>query len=280
MSGQQWTTEAARGGERAIDLLAAVSELPRQRLKDAMEKGAVWLERGRREQRLRRATKPLLAGDRLTLYYDAALLALAPPPARLLHDAGRYSVWDKPAGLLAQGTRYGDHCSLLRLAEKQLAPRPAFLLHRLDREASGLMVIAHDKHAAGALSALWQTRAVTKRYAVSVAGEAGPPGSERSVAAALDGQPAESHFRVVGSEAGEGGSISHLRVTIATGRKHQIRRHLAGIGLPVLGDWRYGRGGRPLALRAVEIEFVEPWSKRRVRFELGEAGDSPEAVAD
>lgn len=267
MSGQSWRSAPAQGGERAIDLLAGVCDLPRQRLKDAMEKGAVWLERGRREQRLRRATKALQAGDRVALYYDAALLALTPPAPRLLHDAGRYSIWDKPAGLLAQGTRFGDHCSLLRLAEKQLAPRPAFLLHRLDREASGLMAIAHDKGAAAALSALWQTRAVTKRYAVSVRGDAGTIGSEQHTSVPLDGQPAETHYRVVG----HGDGVTHLLVTIGTGRKHQIRRHLAGSGLPVVGDWRYGQGGGALALRAVELTFEEPWSRRTVCFELGDA---------
>src|SRR5690606_41248907 len=65
-------------------LLATASALPKQRLKDALAKGAVWLRRGAREQRLRRATKTLLAGDRLALYYDPALLALVPPAPTLI----------------------------------------------------------------------------------------------------------------------------------------------------------------------------------------------------
>lgn len=263
MSDTHWQTPAAAGGERAIDWLALHSPLPRQRLKDAMEKGAVWLQRGRHEQRLRRATKALQDGDRLALYYNPELLSRQAPPPALLHDKGRFSVWDKAAGMLAQGTRYGDHCALLRHAEKQLAPRPAFLVHRLDREASGLMVVAHDRAAAAALSKLWQTRAITKRYAVTVVGNAGEPGSERMITTPLDGQAAETHFCVVSGSASE----TLLEVSITTGRKHQIRRHLAGVGLPVVGDWRYGSGGASLALRAVRLAFTDPWLRRETHFD-------------
>ena len=80
-----------------------------------MIKGAVWLKRpGQKEQRIRKATSPLLAGDQVELYYDPQVLAMTPPAPRLIAEEKHYSAWYKPATLLTQGTRYGDHCSLLR----------------------------------------------------------------------------------------------------------------------------------------------------------------------
>src|SRR5690606_8635717 len=113
---------------------------PKGRIKDAMNKGAVWHKRGSKTRRLRRATQILSAGDELALYYNPDVLALVPPAPVLLADESQYSVWIKPAGLLAQGSQEGDHCALLRLAELALG-RPVFLVHRLDREAAGLMLI-------------------------------------------------------------------------------------------------------------------------------------------
>lgn len=112
-----------------------------------MIKGAVHLQPGKgKQKRLRRATYQPRSGDRITLHYQPEILALAPPPAQCLENFGRYSLWFKPAGILAQGNQYSDHTSLLRQAELYWQPpRTVFLVHRLDREASGLMLIAHDQ---------------------------------------------------------------------------------------------------------------------------------------
>ena len=185
MPAQQFSHRCTITGETALDALAAVSSLPKQRLKDAMNKGAVWLKRPGTHRRLRRATTPLLAGDELTLHYDAAVLALVPPTATLIADEKAYSVWNKPPGLLAQGTQSGDHCALLRIAEQQLQ-RECYLVHRLDREAEGLMMIAHTSKAAAALSALFAREgedSIHKMYRVeafSFAGMAARAGQQRS----------------------------------------------------------------------------------------------------
>jgi tRNA pseudouridine32 synthase/23S rRNA pseudouridine746 synthase len=152
-----------KGSVNAIDLLADHCELSRQQIKQAMSKGAVWLQKGKRTQRLRRATKNLNSGELLQLYYDKRLLDQTPVPPKLLHDFGAYSVWFKPAGMLAQGTEWGDHCSLLRVSELAFAkPRQSFLVQRLDREAFGLMIIAHQQKAAAQLSTLFQQRKIEK----------------------------------------------------------------------------------------------------------------------
>jgi tRNA pseudouridine32 synthase/23S rRNA pseudouridine746 synthase len=248
-------------GQRAIDVLSQHCALPKQRLKDALNKGAVWLRQGAREQRLRRATKNLRRGDQLSLYYDPQLLQLEPPQPVLLADEKDYSVWNKPAGLLAQGTRFGDHCSLLRYSEQFFTPaRPAFLVHRLDREAEGLMLIAHSGRAADALSRLWQQHEITKIYTVEVAGQLAAIGHRQRIDAALDGKVCATEIEVAAFDDIHNRTV--LEVTLITGRKHQIRRHLAGIGHPVIGDFRYGtrREGEALALRAVALQFRCPLS--------------------
>ena len=147
---------------KAIDALSeAAPGLSRQKIKDAMTKGACWWTHKGKRLRLRRATKELKPGIRLQLYYDEKVLERKPEKPILLENAGRYTVWFKPHGLLAQGSQWGDHCSLLRLAEIQLE-QPCHLIHRLDADAAGLMLIAHDSKAAGALSQCFSGRTMTK----------------------------------------------------------------------------------------------------------------------
>ena len=156
---------------KAFQLLAEVSGLPKERIKHAMVKGAVWLHRpGTKERRLRKAKFKLQEGDRLELCYDSKVLAMAPPQTTCIAENNDYSVWFKPPWMLSQGTRYGDHCSLLRIAEKSNRDIDFKLIHRLDREASGLMLLAHNRNAAKLLSNLFQDNKIVKRYFAEVEG--------------------------------------------------------------------------------------------------------------
>lgn len=271
-SSRHFTLTHAGAPDTALDALARISALPKGRIKDAMAKGAVTLTRGGKTRRLRRATFALQPGDTLALWYDPELLARVPPQPQLLADEKQYSVWFKPAGLLAQGTREGDHCALLRLAEVQLK-RDAFLVHRLDREAAGLMVIAHTPKAAAALSALFAAQdpaaRIRKLYRVEVKGQAPERGE---IALPLDGKPALTRYMRVTFDPARNSSV--LDVELVTGRKHQIRRHFAQSGWPVLGDPAYGednKDARGLQLLAVALEFNCPLSGRARKFSVDPA---------
>jgi tRNA pseudouridine32 synthase/23S rRNA pseudouridine746 synthase len=251
--------------------LAESTGLSKLRIKEAMQKGAVWVKRpGAGEQRLRRAQARPRSGDVLTVYYDADLLARIPPAAECRHDAGRFSIWFKPAGLMTQGTRFGDHCALLRQAEVFLRPeREAFLVHRLDREASGLVIVAHDRAAAGALSRMFAERRVVKRYRVEVRGRIGPASAVGRIDLPLDGKPAATEYAVVKHDAGA--EVSVVDVEMQTGRKHQIRRHFALAGFPVMGDPRYGRNNKNAAglkLTAYGLEFNCPFTGQSLKFSV------------
>lgn len=257
-------------GESAVDLLQASAGLSRQRVKLAMTQGAVWLTRGRNTQRLRRARRVLKAGDELHLYYDDEILAEIPPAPSLVSDVGEYSVWFKPPGLRSQGSKWGDHCTVVRWAEQHLLPeRTGFTVHRLDRAASGLMLVAHSKKTASALSAIFRSRQIEKRYSVAVHGDFSVHADPLRIDTAIDGKRAVSEFRRLDVSADK--ARSHIEARIETGRKHQIRRHLADLGHPVLGDRLYGSGeadGVDLALTAILLAFRCPVSGETVEFRL------------
>ena len=257
--------------ERLVDWLAAESGLSRGRIKDAINKGAVWLARpGRKPNRLRRVTEPLAAGDRLELFYDSVVLATEPPEPQLIHHEGRFSVWDKPAGLLVEGSRFGDHACLERLAARQLN-RSTWLPHRLDREASGVMLVAHSSQAAAKLGALFAERQIDKRYQAEVRGRLATPGTEDSITLPLDGKPSKTHYRVLEHIEADGRTSTLLEINLESGRYHQIRRHLDHIGYPILGDPLYGAGNsdnRGLRLRAVSLAFEDPWTGQARRYDL------------
>ncbi|MBW4933447.1 RluA family pseudouridine synthase [Marinobacter sp. F4206] len=250
----------------AVDALSEASGLPKQRIKDAMNKGACWWTHKGKQVRLRKAKRELRAGTRLQLFYDDTVLGRKPEKAECLEDRGRYSVWFKPHGMLAQGSQWGDHCSLLRTAETGLR-RDCFLIHRLDADAAGLMLIAHDPKAAGALSQCFTGRTITKDYQARVRGLLNT--DDRRVDAMIDGKNAISRITTIRVE--EDNETSLLGVNIETGRKHQIRKHLAGIGHPIVGDRLYGQTARvPLQLLAYRLEFDCPLTRQRVQICLPE----------
>lgn len=261
-------TVAAGETGSACDILALASGLSKQRIKDAMNKGAVWQVPAQgAARRLRRATARVVAGDHLKLYYDPELLQRACAEPELLMDCARYSLWYKPPGLLTQGTHYGDHCALLRRVEQWAQPRRgAWLVHRLDREAAGLILVAHDRGAAAALSALFQGRGIEKVYAVEVRGALDAPGVSRRIDLPLDGDNAVTVCQVLAYDADR--DVTCLQVQLITGRKHQIRRHLAAVDHPVMGDWRYGTAGGELQLVATVLRFSCPLSGAARDFDL------------
>lgn len=254
-------------GEQAplADFLSARTGLSKGRIKDALAKGAVQLGHPKLK-RVRRATLLLKAGERIELHYDEKILALKPAEPRLIAERPQYSVWFKPAGVLSEGTACGDHLAIARLVEVKTA-KPVYLVHRLDRETSGLMLLAHSPQAAARLSALFQKHLIEKRYLAEVKGR--PEPAEGSINTPLDGKPANTTYRLLSYDASRDAAL--LDVSIAGGRLHQIRRHLDAIGCPVIGDPRYGRGNKNasgLRLAAVSLSFSCPFTGEDLNFQL------------
>lgn len=243
------------------DALALHSGLSKGRIKKAISCGAVWLYRSKaKSRRIRRATTRVKQGDRISLYYDELILSQVPPCAHCIRDMKAYSVWFKPANLMTQGTRFGDHSALTRQVEQYFTPRrKVFLVHRLDRETSGLVITAHNRRSAALLSEMFRSRKVQKTYLAWVLGDLGSTKSEGTIDLPLDARQAVTRYALKQFDAHKNQSL--VQVTPVTGRRHQIRRHFNMIGHPVMGDPCYGRGNKTqsgLQLTAVGLAFECP----------------------
>lgn len=284
-------------GKTAVDYLAESSELSKQKLKQCMQKGCVWLEREGSKvssnelsedveaiiqkgyiQRLRRAKKVLKKNQTLHFYYDESVLSIEASPAILVEDCGDYSIWNKPSGMLSQGSKWGDHCTIYRWVEKNLQPeRAAFVVHRLDRAATGLILLAHKKSVASQFSRLFEKREIYKRYLVKVKGDFSKNLTDKNdvftINDLIDEKTAVSHVSFSSYDSTQNTSV--IEVDIETGRKHQIRKHLSNIGFPVLGDRLYGSNqssddaiNLDLQLQARKLQFICPITSEKKVFTL------------
>jgi 23S rRNA pseudouridine1911/1915/1917 synthase len=204
---------------------------------------------------------------------------------------------DKPAGMVvhptykhAGGTMLN---ALLGRASGADAPWTPALVHRLDKDTSGLLLVAKDRDVLLALQRQWAARGVVKRYAALTLGR--PPrrsGSvtlklrrdpldrRRMVASPTLGQDSLTRYEIAASSRGSRRGVALVMCELGTGRLHQIRVHLSAIGAPIVGDPVYGparftgltdlrlvaalKGMRRQALHACQLVFVHPVTGRRV----------------
>lgn len=263
----------------ACEVLASRSGLSKGRIKDAMIKGAAWRKPVRgKMRRIRRAKAAVRPGDMLALYYNQTIINLHPPAARCLKDNRQYSIWYKPAGLMTQGTRFGDHCALSRQVEQNVGPsRSVYLVHRIDREASGLVILAHSRSAAGRFSALLRHQGIEKHYQIRVRGDLFQRQPAEPIDIPLGGKPAVTVYEIIGYDPSQNQSLVHVQ--LHTGRFHQIRRHFDMIGFPVMGDPRYGAGNKNrkgMQLIAFALRFQCPCGLGEVHIEIDP--DNPEST--
>ena len=249
----------------ALAILAAETTLSRTRIKDAMAKGAVWCTQGKRTSRLRRANTNVSEGDRLSIHYNRALLAQEGSDLVCHQDGGQWAVWIKPSGMPTTGSRFCDHLAMTRRVTLQ-THRETYLVHRLDQFTCGLMLMAYNRQTANQLATQFESRRVHKAYLAVVHG-----GLNEALGIDVPVDNKEAFSEAVPVEASQ--DFSLVRVRITTGRKHQIRRHLATVGHPVVGDRQYGYA-RPfdvsagLQLVATELGFECPVSGEHVSCRL------------
>jgi RluA family pseudouridine synthase len=199
-------------------------------------------------------------------------------------------VVDKRAGLLSMGSEGEKERTAHRILNEHLkaltgaSSQTAFIVHRLDRETSGLMIFARSRAIQTELQQNW--KAVTKKYLAVVEGI--PPAAEGTLRDNLveskslrmhrverGGELAITHYRVLQ----KGRANALLEITLETGRKNQIRVQMAGFGHPVVGDRKYGATTDParrLALHSTELKFRHPVSGASMEFR----SDMPSRLID
>ena len=235
--------------------------------------------------------RPRRASDRLTGGEQLRITLSAPPdptlvpeaiPVRVVYEDNDLLVVDKPAGMVVHpsaGHPTGTlvHALLGRAAARDESlgsiagvGRPG-IVHRLDRDTSGLLVVAKTDAAQAALMRQFGERAVDKEYLALVRGPAPAPRGRieapvgrdprdrQRMAVVARGRSAVTDYEVIGS----GGGYTLLRLEPRTGRTHQLRAHLAYLRLPIAGDLRYGGGVGPGGLRrqflhAARLAFARP----------------------
>ena len=217
----------------------------------------------------------------------------------VIHEDDAIIAFDKPPGLSSQGGRGQVHTldELMWAFAKASGNRPR-LVHRLDRDTSGVILTARTQPAAGFLGKAMMGKRFAKTYLALVAGAPEPREGTIEVPLRRDEQGREAYMRVCEPDhqdaetartryrtlaVGQGAALMELRPE--TGRMHQLRVHLAHIGRPILGDVRYGGGltlgGEPvprLMLHAAALEFPHPEGGRR-RIEAPMPADMAEVAA-
>jgi len=242
-----------------------------------MQKGAVWLSRDKRKIRLRRASKLLKVNDVLELNYNPRILNLVVPEPQLIHDAGQYSIWFKPYGLYCQGSRWGDFASINRWVEIHLSKvqhnnaRPVFLVQRLDRATSGLILLCHSKTSAAMFSKMFRKGEIRKFYQAVVKGDFSNFPQQHKVSIPVDEKPAESRYTYIEKN----DTYSLLDIELLTGRKHQIRQQLSTMGFPIVGDRLYGssdeeniEASKDLQLQSIALQFTCPFTSSEQHFSV------------
>ena len=249
--------------------LSASLDLSNQQIKNLMQNGAVWLESAHGINRVRRAKKNIKQGETLHVYYNSEIQASHPPEAVLVVDEDDYSIWNKPCGMYSQGTKWGDHCTIYRWAEQKLNPqRQAFIVHRLDKAANGLIIIAHKKSIAAKLSSMFEKREIHKKYRAVVEGALDEVTLPYEIKNELDNKLAISE--IISLKVDQVKQRTVVDIKIKTGRKHQIRRHLSQMGYPIVGDRLYGAKDieSDLQLSSIELEFICPVSAKQKTYNL------------
>ena len=289
-------------GERADRIVAVVAGLSRGAARDLIDAGLV-TEQGR----------PIEPKQRLAEGVELDIVVTADPglqpedmPLNIRFEDDEVAVIDKPAGMVVHP---GAGRTTGTLAAGLLARWPQVegvgqadrwgIVHRLDRDVSGLLVVALTGPSYTALVEALAGRSVRRDYRALVWGAfdaatgtidapiGRDPRAPTRMAVQTEGRPARTHYRRTGYWSSA--DLSSLEVSLETGRTHQIRVHLSSIGHPVIGDRVYGRPGPPgvdprrVWLHAAHLEFDHPGAGEKISVDSplpAELQTSLEALGD
>lgn len=226
---------------------------------------------------------PLHPGDVLVIGTKAPVSEKQIPGLKIVFEDDAILVIEKPAGLLTMGSAKERaktaYAYLTSYVKKQDDANRIFIVHRIDRETSGLLVFAKNERIKLRMQKNWNDRIIERKYIALVEGvltqRKGTVQSYLRESKALkvhssqnasSGQLAITHYEVLGYKK----NTTVVEVQLETGRKNQIRVHMQDLGHPIVGDKKYGAKtsltGR-IALHAKTLVFVHPITGKEMRFE-------------
>lgn len=250
-----------------LNFLAIKLDASKKKAKDLLNARNVFVNR----QRIWMARHSLRRGDKVGILQPTVTsgaidrLAVKARHERLtiLFEDDDYLIVDKKAGILSNGKNSVEVCLQAQLKLPSLK-----VAHRLDKDTSGCLLLTKNIMAFDRILPIFRFRRVKKSYHAIVAGRLSPP--VQTITTPLEGQRAITRIRTLDSNR----DASHLMIKIETGRTHQIRKHLASIHHPVLGDRYYGTGisatDKTLniprqMLHGLSLEFDSPLTKQKVQ---------------
>ena len=227
---------------------------------------------------------PLEDGDKVSVNFTKSFRVFSSPRIKLVYEDNDILVINKGYGVLSMGTdniKEGTAYSIMREYVKYSDPRAkVFIVHRLDRDTSGLMMLAKTMEAKDTMQHNWNKIVLNRKYVAVVEGVI--PDDEGVVKSYLaetaqfevystqdptKGQLAITRYKVLKRSSG----YTLVELELDTGRKNQIRVHMKDLGHPIVGDRKYGASSSPirrLALHARTLRFVHPITRKEMNFEL------------
>ena len=227
---------------------------------------------------------PLEDGDKVSVNFTKSFRVFSSPRIKLVYEDNDILVINKGYGVLSMGTdniKEGTAYSIMREYVKYSDPRAkVFIVHRLDRDTSGLMMLAKTMEAKDTMQHNWNNMVLNRKYvAVDEGVIPDDEGVVKSYVAETaqcegyytqdptKGQLAITRYKVLKRSSG----YTLVELELDTGRKNQIRVHMKDLGHPIVGDRKYGASSSPirrLALHARTLRFVHPITRKEMNFEL------------
>jgi 23S rRNA pseudouridine1911/1915/1917 synthase len=254
--------EAADEGLRLDQVIPKhVAGLSRRKARAVIDHGGVFVDK----TRVKVAGRIVRAGQRIEVNVGGALDREPAPPPRVVHVDEHVIVAEKPAGLVTAPTPESDRGDMLDQLAQQFGE--VYLVHRIDLPTSGLLVFARTREANKKLGDAFKEHDVDREYRAIAIGSVVTQTIDRPI----DGRRAVTHVEALETLP----TVTVVAARLETGRTHQIRIHLAGLGSPLAGDTQHGgetartfipRAPR-LALHAAMLGFTHPATGERVRFQ-------------
>ena len=269
-------------------LLAKLGGMTRTSVKQLLSQRRVTVNAGIQT----RHDTPLKAGDTVQVLQGRGNVELRHPKLRIIYEDDALIVVEKKNGLLTvpYNPKSSEITAYSEYVRKQSNRNTVHVVHRLDRETSGVLVFAKSAELQEYMRTYWKQLVTKRTYVAVVEGhlekkegtittwltEDSHTGMVYSSPKDDGGQKAVTHYKVLKElEAGLGSpdlAMSLIELNLETGRTNQIRVHMQSIGHPVIGDRKYGHGNEyspidRLCLHAKVLEFIHPMTEKKVRFE-------------